>query len=111
MLSTASGGDDTGVFHHEHDRSLRSARAMQNSLGDHHALPRTEFHGAAFEINQQLSFDDVEELIIVIMLVPVIFALHHTETNYGAVHLAMRLVVPLVSAGIGEGAFVNYFQW
>src|SRR5690348_4630475 len=44
------------------------------------------------------------------MLVPVIFALHHTETNYGAVHLAKRLVVPLVSAGIGERAFVNYLQ-
>jgi hypothetical protein len=28
------------------------------------------------------------------MLVPVIFALHHAETNYGTVHLAKRLVVP-----------------
>lgn len=67
---------------------------MQNSLGDHGALSWTKFHGPAFEINQQLPFDDVEKLIVVIMLVPVIFALHHAETNYGTVHLAKRLVVP-----------------
>src|SRR5580704_12183252 len=102
--------DDSGVLDHEDYRSLRGAGAMQDSLRNDGALSRGKFHGSAFEIDQQLAFDYVEKFVIVIVLVPVIFALHYAKTNDGAIHLTERLVVPLVGARIGEGLFVNEFQ-
>src|SRR5215467_10859072 len=83
---------------------------MQDALGNNGALSRTKFDRAAFEINQQLSLDHVEKFVIVIMLVPVIFALHDAKTDHGSVHLAESLVVPLVGAGISKRALIDYFQ-
>src|SRR5207253_120291 len=83
---------------------------MQNPLGDDGALSRTQLHRAAFEINQQLPFNHVEEFVIIVMLVPMVFTLHNTETNHRPVHPAEGLVVPLVGAGVGEGSFIHDFQ-
>ena len=35
--------------------------------------------------------------------------LHHAQPHYGLINLAQRLVVPLVSAGVGESLLVNHF--
>src|SRR5215510_6580319 len=83
---------------------------MQDSLRNNGALSGTKFDRAAFEVNQQLPLDHVEKFVIVIMLVPMIFAQHDTKTDHGAVHLAEGLVVPLVGARIGERLFVHNFQ-
>src|SRR5690349_22962293 len=107
---SVSGGNDSGVFYHEDHSTLRSTRAMEHALGNDSALPRTKLHGAAFEGNQQLPFDNVEKLIIIVMLVPVIFALYHTKTNDRAIDLAKSLVVPLISARVSERAFVDDFH-
>src|SRR5690348_1302798 len=107
---SVSDGNDSGVFYHEDHSTLRSTRAMEHALGNDSALPRTKLHGAAFEVNQQLPFDNVEKLIIIVMLVPVIFALYHTKTDDRAIHLTESLVVPLVGARFGERALVDDFQ-
>ena len=83
---------------------------MQDSFGNNRALPRTKFDCAAFEINQQFALDNIEKFVVVVMLVPVVFALHNTETNDRAVHPAEGLVIPLVLTRVGERPFVNYFQ-
>jgi hypothetical protein len=84
---------------------------MQDTLGDNRSLSRTEFDRPAFEINQQLPLEHVEKFVIIIMLVPVVLALHNAKTNHGAIHLTESLVVPFVRARIGERLFVNYLQW
>jgi len=66
--------DDSDVLDHEDHCPLRSARTMQDTLGDNRSLSRTEFYRSAFEINQQLPLEHVEKFVIVIMLVPVVLA-------------------------------------
>src|ERR1035438_4709751 len=76
----------------------------------HESLPRCKFHRAAFEINQQHALDDIKELIIVIVFVPMIFALHNPYAHNRVVHLAKRLVEPLVVARVFDGVNVDDLQ-
>ena len=50
----------------------------------------------SFQVDQKLSLKAEEELIIFVMLMPVIFALHHAKPNDRAVHLTERLILPLI---------------
>ena len=84
---------------------------MEDSFGNDRALPRAELHGSAFEIDQQLPFDNVEKLVVIVVLVPMIFALDDSKTNHRPIHLAKRLVEPLIGARTRERFFVNEFQW
>src|ERR1700759_4944248 len=56
-------GNDAGVFHHQHDCTLRSAGAMHDTFGNDKAFARTEFHDAIFQIDQQLAFEYVEKFV------------------------------------------------
>ena len=44
-------------------------------------LARPEVRGAPFEVDQEPPTDDVEEFILGVVLVPVVFALHDPEPN------------------------------
>ena len=80
---------------------------MHDALGNHHALSRRELNGAAFDVDEQLALDHVEELVVVIVFVPVVFAFNHSQADHRFVHLAERLVEPLVWVRIGDGFFVD----
>jgi hypothetical protein len=54
------------------------------------------------EVDQEASFDDVEELVVCIVPVPVILALYHGEPHDGLVHARQRLIVPRVAYGGDE---------
>ena len=56
------------------------------------------------------AFDDIEEFVVVLVFVPVVFALDHAEADDGVVHLAERLVEPLVRAGGGQRLFVDQLE-
>src|SRR5215470_7579536 len=71
-----SGWHNSRVFNHEHYRSLRRSCPVKHSLGHHETLSRRELNCSPLQVNQQLAFDDVKELVIVIVLVPVVFALN-----------------------------------
>ena len=60
-------------------------------------------------VDQQLSLDHVEKLVVIVVLVPVILAFNYAQANHRFVHLAKRLVIPLVGAGGGERPLVDYF--
>jgi hypothetical protein len=49
---------------------------MQDTLGNNGSLSRTKFDRSAFEVDQQLPLDYVEEFVVVIMLVPVVLTLY-----------------------------------
>jgi len=83
---------------------------MHYAFGDYDSLPRTELEGAIFQIDEQTSFDDVEELIFFLVLVPVVFAFDDSQAHNGIVHFTQRLVKPLVCAGIGDSLFVDDLQ-
>ena len=45
---------------------------MHHYLGHDESLTRSQLHRPALEIDQERSFDDVEELVEIVVLVPVI---------------------------------------
>ena len=49
---------------------------MAHAFRDYEALSRLELDNAVFEIDQKPSIEHKKEFVDVIMLVPVIFALH-----------------------------------
>ena len=63
-----------------------------------------ELDGAAFEVNQEAAFDDVEEFVFVIVFVPVKFALHNAEANYAVVHAAESLLYHLSWHALTSGS-------
>jgi hypothetical protein len=83
---------------------------VHDSLWHNKALPRGKFHGAILEINQKLALDYVEEFIVGVMFVPMIFALHDAKAHDGLVHLAQRLVVPLRSGRIRHSLLFNHLE-
>ena len=84
---------------------------MDHSLGNDISLSWIELDGLVFQIDEQLAIDDVEELIIGIVLVPVILTLKDAKPNHGFIDLAERLVIPLEFASIGKSFDIDNFQW
>src|SRR5579871_6750576 len=90
--------NDAGAFDHQDDGAFGSARAVHDALGHDEALARAEIDRALLQIDQEMPFEDEEELVQVVVLVPVILALHDAEANDGIVDPAQRLVVPTIGA-------------
>ena len=89
---------------------MRCSRSMDHSLGYHESLSRCQYHVRFFEIDHELPVETKEELIVVLVLMPMIFALHHTQPDNRTVHLAKRLIVPLIGNRIDERRDVHPFQ-
>jgi hypothetical protein len=102
-----TGRNDGGGFHHQNDCSIWGAGAMLDAFGNDKSLLWLQINRAIFEIDDKVPFQDKEELVIVVMFVPVVLALHDSEANNGVVHLAERLVVPLIGAGFYQGRNVH----
>ena len=79
---------------------------MDDGFGNYKSLPWQERNGAVFEpipnIDQQLAIHNVEELIIVVVLVPVVFALDSGHAHHGIIDLAQSLIEPLEIVGAGN---------
>src|SRR6266567_4591174 len=75
---------------------------MHDALRHRETLPRPELDRPPLEIDDPSSLDHVEELVLVVVLVPVEFTLHHAEAHDAVVHATERLVVPAVPAAIDE---------
>jgi hypothetical protein len=89
---------------------LAGAGAVHGPFGNDEGGAWREFDSAILEIDQELTFNDVEKFIVVVVFVPVIFSLDDTETDDGLVHLTESLVIPFEGAGIGESFLVDYFE-
>src|SRR5687767_12789907 len=75
--SDVAGGNDARGLHHQDHRALRSARAMNDAPGHGETLPGFELDSAILEIHEKPAFEYEEQFVIVVMLVPVVLALHH----------------------------------
>jgi len=69
---------------------------MDHTFGDGDTLLRLEFDGATFEIHQEEAFDDVEELVLIVVLVPVELAMQDAKPDDAVVDAGEGLVEPLL---------------
>ena len=75
---------------------------MPNAPGDGDGLARPELDHAVLEVDEQGAVEHHEELILILVPVPVILALQHAQPNDRIVDLAERLVVPLVLTRVDQ---------
>lgn len=80
---------------------------MPDAFGNDESLPWLQINRAIFEINDEVSLQDKEEFVVVIMFVPMVLTLHDAEANNRVVHLAERLVIPLIGAGFDQSRNVH----
>lgn len=71
---------------------------MHYTLWHNKTLLYLQINGSVFEVNNEMSFENEEELVVVIVFMPVILALHHTQSNDGIINFAKGLVVPAILA-------------
>jgi hypothetical protein len=83
---------------------------MHHAFRNYDGFARGQVEATILEIDKQLAADHVEELIFVVVLMPMIFAVDNSEPDDRLVHFAQRLVVPLIAARIDERRDVNHFQ-
>ncbi len=83
---------------------------MPNSFRHDETLPRTKLDHLVFKIDQEMAVENKEELVDVVVLVPVIFTLQHPQPHDRVVHLTKSLVVPLVCARIDQLLNIDYFE-
>src|SRR5215469_18114413 len=65
--------------------------------------------GRVDEVDVKLSFDDVEELVLVLMFVPVVVAFDDAEADDGVVYVAEGFVVPGLY-GVGGELFFDQLE-
>jgi hypothetical protein len=83
---------------------------MPDAFGNDKSLLWLEINRTIFEIDDKVPLQDKEELVVVVMFVPVVLALDDPESNHGVVHLAECLVIPFIGAGFHQGRNVHYAQ-
>src|SRR5215472_12425575 len=72
---------DSRRLDHEDDASLGRARPVHDAARNGESLARQKLDAAPFEIDEEAPVDDIEELVLVVVLVPVVFALQHAQAH------------------------------
>jgi len=111
QLALVASWNDVSPFDHQNDGSVGRACAMPHTSGHHETLSRVESDNAIFKIDQKIPVENEKELIDVVVLVPMVFALHHRHPHDRVVHLAERLVVPLIFAGVRQFLQIDQLKW
>lgn len=83
---------------------------MTHTLRHDEALPRRKINDPIFKIDQKSPIEHEKEFINVVVFMPMILALYNGHPDHRIVHLANRLVVPFVSAGVGQLLHINHFK-
>src|SRR5262249_47132045 len=108
--SGVAGRHDRRCLDHENNGLLGGACAVDHAFGDYEALLRRKRDRAALEIDDETTAEHEKEFVVVIVLMPMILALHDAEAYNGIVHLAERLIIPLFGAGLHERRHIDEFE-
>src|SRR5262249_48271239 len=73
---------------HQDHRPIGCPRAMHDPPGNHKALPRLEVDRPILEVDDEVAIKHKKEFIVIIVLVPMIFALHHAQAYHRIIDLA-----------------------
>ena len=92
---------------------------MYDALRDDEPFSRCELHDTLwrdairgrFQIDQKASFDDVEELVVISVLMPVILPLHDAKPNDGIIDASKGLVVPRIEYCVDERVERDLLEW
>jgi len=109
-VSGIAGRDDRRGFDHENHCTLGSARAVNDALRHDVPLLRSQIDGAVLEVNDETAVENKEELVVVVVFMPMILAAHDAQANDRVVHFAQRLVIPSVGARSDQRRNVDYAQ-
>jgi hypothetical protein len=101
---------DRAPFHHEDDRSFRRSRPVDHSSRDRKPLVRSERYRPALQVNQQRALQDEEELVLLVVLVPVEFPFQDTEPNHAVVDATEGLVEPPLLARRDEAWHIDELE-
>ena len=107
LLSVVTGRHYRGALRHQHHGGHLGAGAVQNATRYGVALVGAQFDRLVFEIEKQEPRQDEEHLVLLLVPVPVELALHDSQTDHAVVHVAERLIEPLILAGIDKGGDVD----
>jgi hypothetical protein len=83
---------------------------MNDPFRDNESLTRGQLDRPILQVDQEFSLDDVEELVEIIVLVPVILPLHHAKPDDRIIDLTQRLVVPAVFTRLHQPLNVDDLQ-
>jgi hypothetical protein len=90
-----AGGHDACGLDHENRGALRCPRSVDHTPWHGVALMAIESYGApALKVDQQLAVEHEEELVLLIVFVPMEVALKDVESHNSIVHRGERLVEP-----------------
>ena len=84
---------------HQHDGLLGRTGPVHDPFGDGDALARIQFYRLVFEIDEQLPFRNKEELVIIVVLMPMEFAFHDPDSHDAFIHLCQGLIEPFIGTG------------
>ena len=77
-----SGRDDCGGFNHKNYGTLRRACAVNNPFRYYVPLLHLKINRLIFEIDDEVTIEDKEELVVIVMLVPVVLTPHHAKPDH-----------------------------
>jgi len=83
---------------------------MDYALRNNEALARLQCHATILKVDEKLAIQTEKELIIVVVFMPVIFALHYAKAYDRAIDLTQSLVVPAIADRGSQRRHVNDFQ-
>ncbi len=75
---------------------------MHEAFWHHEPLLGLQINRPIFEVDDEVTLQDKEKLIVALMFMPMVLPLHDPEANHGFIHLAERLVVPRVRTGFHQ---------
>jgi hypothetical protein len=84
---------------------------MNDSSRNDIALLWVKLDRLILEVDDEHSVDNIEELIDVVVLVPVVFAFDNSNPDYGVVDFAESLVEPLVFYSVDYRLDVDELEW
>ena len=80
---------------------------MHHAFRYNETLLRKQLDGPILELDHEAAGHDVEELVEVVVFVPVLLAFDHAEAHHRLVDLAEGLVVPRHIAGIDQHRYID----
>ena len=86
----------SGLLDHQHLRGFKRYRAVQHPARNRECQAGSQLHWVAtFELDTQAPVDDVEELVLVLVLMPVVLAAReHAQAEQDTANFDQGLVVP-----------------
>src|SRR6266545_4246081 len=100
---SVAGGHDPDSLDQQDDRPLLGPGPMPRTGRNGDPLALTQDRRLTpLDVHHHSSFDDVEQLVLILVAMPRVVALNHAQPHHAVIHPAERLVVPGPSVGIDQ---------